>query len=144
MSHAIPTTCSVHLAVCPNSWTGIRLPVSQMLASTRTSFFAITAPPRSPHLLVTGTNHPVEVTNLSLQMVRSDRSPFHAGLVVDKLALWQACVHVVHFVLSVSPHNGTTPRNSSVTDTNNISTWQVHLPNTSHVLSTVFSDSACS
>jgi hypothetical protein len=36
---------------------------------------------------VIGTNHPVEVTDLSLQMVRSDHDLFHAGLVVDKLAL---------------------------------------------------------
>jgi hypothetical protein len=32
-------------AVCPDSSTGMRLPISQILASTRASFFAITALP---------------------------------------------------------------------------------------------------
>ena len=45
------------------------------------------SPAKVPHLLVTGTNHLVEFTDLPLQMVRFDPRPFHAGLVVDKLTL---------------------------------------------------------
>jgi hypothetical protein len=39
------------------------------------------------YLSVTGTNDLVEVTGLSMQMVRFEPRPFHAGLVVDKEAL---------------------------------------------------------